>query len=715
MSIALNLKNINEAAQKDILELQRRIEAFKSGKEDEERFKHYRLTRGVYGQRQLGVQMFRIKIPIGRLTSEQLIRIADVSEKYATGNLHLTTRQDIQYHYVKLENSPKVWIELAEKQITAREACGNTVRNVTASPDAGIHPDEPFDVSPYAQATAEYFLRNPICQEMGRKVKISFSSNEADSAFGYFHDFGMIPKIKIENGKEKRGFKVFVAGGLGAQAMQAYVAHEFLPEEKLLPFIEAGIRVFDRFGEREKRFKARMKFLLKTWGFEKWFATVNEELKGLENQEIWIDRQRFSTIDLPQSISLPNIEIDDQTAYDFWYKTNVLKQKQVDFVAVKIKVQLGDIHADKARLFAAIVKRFAADDIRVTVNQGFLLRYVRPAHLPYLYKALDAIGLASPGFDTLADVTACPGTDTCNLAVTNSTGLSTRIEEVVLKEYPSLILNDDIKIKISGCMNACGQHTAANIGFHGSSIKKKPLVVPAMQLLLGGGINPDGSGSIADKVIKLPTKRILDALRNILDDYNSNKTTKEHFNAYYRRQGKRYFYTLLKPLADISTLSKTDFFDWNQDHDYHQEIGVGECAGVAYDVVGTIIQDAHERLNWAKENQAAGKFGDSTYHAYSAFVIGAKALLLSIDVKCNTHIKILGDFDTHFVEKGLFQFENGFTPTVLTFKKQQPDEAFNHDYVARASQFLTNVLAFRNTQLGKGTEDKLVVDQYYKA
>ena len=263
MSIELKLKNISSAAKKDILELQGRIEAFKSGKEDEERFKHYRLTRGVYGQRQLGVQMFRIKIPIGRLTTEQLIRIADVSEKYATGNLHLTTRQDIQYHYVKLENSPKIWIELAEKGITAREACGNTVRNVTASPDAGIHPNEPFDVSPYAQATAEYFLRNPICQEMGRKVKISFSSSEEDSAFGYFHDFGMIPKVKIENGQERRGFKVFVAGGLGAQAMEAHLAYDFLPEEKLLPFIEAGIRVFDRFGERERRYKARMKFLLK--------------------------------------------------------------------------------------------------------------------------------------------------------------------------------------------------------------------------------------------------------------------------------------------------------------------------------------------------------------------------------------------------------------------------------------------------------------------
>lgn len=713
--MSIELKNINKADRIDILELQNKIDAFKAGKEDEERFKHYRLTRGVYGQRQLGVQMFRIKIPIGRLTSEQLIRVADVSEKYATGNLHLTTRQDIQYHYVKLDNSPKVWTELAEKNVTAREACGNTVRNVTASPDAGIHPDELFDISPYAQATAEYFLRNPICQAMGRKVKISFSSTEEDSAFGYFHDFGMIPRIKIENGKEIRGFKVFVAGGLGAQAIQAKVAFEFLPEEKLLPFMEAGIRVFDRYGEREKRFKARMKFLIKDWGFEKWIATVNEELNALENQEIWIDRNRFNEIQLPAPVQLPKAVIKDQSAYDYWYNTNVFEQKQKGYFAVKIRVQLGDIQAEEARLFAELIKKFAADDVRVTVNQGFLLRYVLPEHLPYLYNGLEKLGLALPGFDTLTDVTACPGTDTCNLGVTNSTGLSTRIEEVVQKEYKSLVLHDDIKIKISGCMNACGQHTAANIGFHGSSIKRKPLVIPAMQLLLGGGINPDGSGSIADKVIKLPTKRILDALRFVLDDYISNKTTDEYFNAYYRRQGKRYFYTLLKPLAEISTLTKTDFFDWDQDKDYQQEIGVGECAGVAYDVVGTIIQDAHERLTWSKENQAAKEYNNSTYHAYSAFVIGAKALLLSADVKCNTQIKILDDFDTHFVKTDLFKFENGFSETVLTLKKQKSNKVFNEQYLQRADKFLKNVVAYREKQIAIEQGDKVVIDQYYNA
>lgn len=707
---------ISPEAAKDIAELKQKITAFHTGTMDEERFKHYRLTRGVYGQRQLGVQMFRIKIPYGKVTTEQLIRVADVSEKFTPGNLHLTTRQDIQYHHVKLDDSPAIWELLAEKNVTAREACGNTVRNITASPIAGIDPDEPFDVTPYAHAAFEYFLRNPICQEMGRKIKIAFSSSEADSAFAYFHDFGMIPKVKIENGIEKRGFKVLVAGGLGAQAMPAYEAFDFLEADKLLPFMEAAIRVFDRYGEREKRFKARMKFLLKKMGLTAWLELVNKELEGLTQQTITVETNDFEAIALPKTTVEP-LNLIHQPNFNLWRQTNVFEQKQQGYFGVYVKVQLGDIHAEKARQFAAIVKKYAADDIRVTVNQGFLLRYVSAAALPHLFTELQRIDLAEAGFDSIADVTACPGTDTCNLGVTNSTGLSKRIENLIWEEFPQLIHDKFLKIKISGCMNACGQHTAAQIGFHGSSINKKPLVIPAMQVLLGGGLNPDGTGKIADKVIKLPTKRILDALRVVLNDFEANKTADEIFNTYYTRQGKKYFYSLLKPLANTATLSETDFFDWGQTDNYQREIGVGECAGVAYDVIGTIIQDAKDKLENAAialENQA---FGDGTYHAYSSFVIAAKALLLSIDVKCNTQINIINDFQTHFVEKGIFSFETDFVHHVLRFKKTTPTEDFAQNYWNEANDFFQKVLAYRTVQIAeaKAAADKLVIDQYYNA
>src|SRR5215217_3123186 len=240
----------NPIVEKDIIDLEKKIRLFREGKIHDEKFRSLRLARGVYGQRQPGVQMVRIKLPFGRVTVKQLLRISDVSDEYASRNLHLTTRQDIQIHFVSLDRTPELWDKLAHDDITLREACGNTVRNVTASPNAGIDPHEPFDVSSYAFETFRYFVRNPICQDMGRKFKIAFSSSDDDTAFAYIHDVGLVPKVKIENGAEVRGFKVKVGGGLGAQPMLAYTAYEFLPEDQVIPLIESVIRVFDRHGER---------------------------------------------------------------------------------------------------------------------------------------------------------------------------------------------------------------------------------------------------------------------------------------------------------------------------------------------------------------------------------------------------------------------------------------------------------------------------------
>jgi len=700
----------------DITELENKIAAFKKGEMQEERFRHYRLTRGVYGQRQLGVHMFRTKIPFGLLTADQLIRLADVSEKYTNGNLHLTTRQNIQMHYVKLDDATDIWKELGEVGITAREACGNTVRNITASANAGVDPDEPFDVSPYVYETFRYFLRNPICQDMGRKIKIAFSSSDKDSAYTYFHDFGFVPRLKIENGKEVRGFKLVVGGGLGAQSIIAQTAYEFLPEDQIIPFMEAAIRVFDRYGEREKRFKARMKFLVKALGLDGFLKLVEEEKNAIENSSIKINREIIVAAPPVPIVDRSEIEIESLVAYNLWLTTNVFEQRQKDFYAVQIRLPLGDIMAERARLFAEVVRNYAADDIRITVNQGFVLRFVRKKDLPHLYQALKDLDLAKPGFNSMANITACPGTDTCNLGVTNSTGLATVLEEVITAEYPQLIEESELDIKISGCMNACGQHMAANIGFHGSSIKKKPLVVPAMQIVIGGGVDPDGTPRIADKVIKIPSKKIPDALRIILNDYDEVSENNEYFNHYYRRQGKAYFYSLLKPLANIEALEKEAFFDWGENSDYVQAIGVGECAGVAYDVVGTIVKDAEEKVELAAESLKEGLFADSIYHSYTALVIGAKALLLAKDVKCNTQIGILRDFDENYIDTKEFPLTSSFKDLALRVKKSPPSEAFAKEYATIAADFFREVLAVRNKQLvaAKG-EDKNIIDRYYKA
>ncbi|MEL7123021.1 MAG: HEPN domain-containing protein, partial [Bacteroidota bacterium] len=329
---------------------------------------------------------------------------------------------------------------------------------------------------------------------------------------------------------------------------------------------------------------------------------------------------------------------------------------------------------------------------------------------------LDKLALASPGFNSTADVTACPGTDTCALGVTNSTHLAVVLENLIETEYPDLLKESNLKIKISGCMNSCGQHMAAQIGLHGSSIKRGVGVVPAMQVVMGGGVDPTGKGFVADKVIKLPTKRIPQAIRDILNDYHSQEEDYDYFNDYFQDKGKRYFYNLLKPLADLESLKPEEFQDWGQDHQYFQSIGVGECAGVTLDVVSTILNDAKDKIKWADRSFEEEGYADAIYHAYTAFVIGAKAILLSLDVKCNTHRKILDDFQKIAIEPGLITGYEDFPSTVLDMKKQAPTLDFARTYIEKATKFVEQVNAHREQQLvAEGGVDKLVVNDYYKA
>jgi sulfite reductase (ferredoxin) len=705
MSVTIT-ENVSKEAAKDIFELQQKINAFINGDIPEDKFKHFRLTRGVYGQRQMGVQMFRIKLPVGRITPAQMVRIADLSEQYASGNLHLTTRQDIQLHYVRVTDAPAIWAGLEDAGITAREACGNTVRNITASSTAGIDANEPFDVSPYAMAAFRYFLRNPICQDMGRKVKIAFSSSEHDSAYTFLHDFGFIPRIR----EGKRGFKVVVGGGLGAQAILAQTAYEFLPEDQLIPFLEAGLRVFDRHGERSRRNKARLKFLIKEIGLEAFMELVDKERKALKSKSFKVDTTAVNAGEPPLEKPVPHVRISNPDRYQDWLKTNVKEQKQAGFFSVCLKVPNGDIKAPEARKIAALADEFAAQDMRVTMNQGLMLKFVRQQSLPYIYSVLSELGFAEAGFDSIADITTCPGTDTCNLGVTNSMTLARILEDVVLDEFRHLIFDSEIKIKMSGCMNSCGQHMAAQIGLHGSSIKVGELVAPAMQVVLGGGVDRNGVGSVGDKIIKLPTKRMPDALRILLNDYEANATEGEYFNDYYRRQGKHYFYTMLKPLADTKTFREDEFYDYGHEELFTPEVGVGECAGVMYDMIGTILKEASEKLEEATQNLQEGRYPEAIYYAYTGYIIAAKAILLSKDIECNTQIKILKDFDIHLA--GQFEGISNLESRVLALQENEPDAAFAKSYIEGFSDFLKMVLSYR-TEAIKG--DKLVVESAYKA
>ncbi len=684
----------NPIVEKDILELERKIRQFKGGELDEEKFRSLRLVRGVYGQRQPGVQMIRIKLPYGKVTSKQLHRISKVSDEYSIGRLHITTRQDIQIHYVDLDRTPELWAELEKDDVTLREACGNAVRNVTASETAGVDVDEPFDVSPYADALFKYFLRNPIGQELGRKFKVSFSASDADTGLSYMHDLGFI--AKIQDGVI--GFKVMLGGGLGSQPRHADVLFEFLAADKIIPLMDGVIRVFDRYGERKSRAKARMKFLLKDFGLEGFKALLEEEQKAVPYESYPINAESYPKVNVSENTP-PQIEIKDSVAFETWKSTNIVPQKQEGFVAIGIKVLLGDFYTDKARLLADLVENYAAGEIRLSLRQNILIPYVREEFIPFFYTELEKLGFVEAGYNKALDITACPGTDTCNLGIASSTGIAEELERVIKSEYPQYISNADVVIKISGCMNACGQHNMANIGFQGMSIRTKDkLVAPALQVLLGGGNIGNGEGRFADKVVKVPSRRGPEALRLILNDFDANGNGQTYAD-YYAEKGEHYFYDFLKPLTEIDNLTPQDFIDWGTDKKYEKAIGVGECAGVVIDLIATLLLESEEKIANAKEALIAEKWSASIYHSYSSMVNTAKAMLTSEKVRVNTHHSIIKDFEEKFVKSGRINVPGGFDKMTLEINKNAPTKEFAETYLNSALQFLDQVELFRKAEL----------------
>ncbi|MEW7277210.1 HEPN domain-containing protein [Aquimarina sp. 2201CG1-2-11] len=686
----------NPIVENDIIELANKIEQFHNGKIDEEKFRSLRLARGVYGQRQEGVQMIRIKLPYGKVLSNQLKRICEVSDEYSRGRLHITTRQDIQIHYVDLNRTPELWAELERDDVTLREACGNTVRNVTASETAGIDPREPFDVSPYADALFRFFLRNPICQEMGRKFKVSFSGTDEDTGLSYMHDLGFI--AKIENGV--RGFKVMLGGGLGSQPRHADELYSFLPSDKIIPLMEGVLRIFDRHGERKSRAKARMKFLIKDIGLDAFKTLVEAEQNAIVNKTVAIDADAYQP-SVPVSIEAPQVAIKDQKTYDLWKATNVIAQKQEGYVAIGIKVLLGDFYTDKARLLADLVQKYAAGEIRLSLRQNILIPFVKEELVPFFYQELEKLGFVDPGYNKAVDITACPGTDTCNLGIASSTGIAEELERVIRTEYPQYLENEDLVIKISGCMNACGQHNMANIGFQGMSVRTKDkLVAPALQVLLGGGNLGDGKGRFADKVVKIPSRRGPEALRRILDDYEKNANGKL-FVEYYAEKGEKYFYDFLTDLSNVENLTQEDFIDWGTEEEYVKAIGVGECAGVVIDLIATLFLESEEKIENAKKSLENEVYSDAVYHAYSSLVNSAKALLLAEKKKTNTHAGIISQFDEEFVASGKISLEGTFADLIYQLQKNAPTKDFAINYINSAEQFLKKVQEFRAAEIAK--------------
>ena len=565
---------------------------FRNGEIDNSEFLPYRLRRGVYGQRQADVQMVRVKIPFGGLSASQLEALGRVSRDYAPlGKGHVTTRENVQFHFVPLDEATDVLRLLGEVGLTTREACGNSVRNVTGCPYAGVCKDQVFDTTPYAGAFARYFVRKDFTQDLPRKFKVAFSSCSSDCVVGGIHDIGFIPLIKEVEGIPVHGFKMLVGGGLATFARTAEVLYKFVPVSDFLRVSEALIRVFDQAAElRKSRFKARIKFLVSWIGIDGLRERVEEELKKDWAKEpinpepyLWKDDEEADAPPVLNTLNCvaanPN---GDAADYYAWRNTNVTAQRQEGYFAVEIKLPLGNILTDQFFALADLTRRFARGRARTSFEQNLVLRWVREGELYPLWKELHRIGLAEKGAREISDVVSCPGTDSCKLGITSSMGLANAMRET-LQEVDQDPLTREMHIKMSGCPNSCGQHHIANIGFHGGTLRANGAMLPAYEIFLGGQYDStDGEIRIGKRIqVRIPAKRVPDALKKMLSHYQEYRSEGERFNEFLDRQGSASFEDLLQEFHLVGQFNDEPdsdlFIDWSQDKQYVLERGEGEC------------------------------------------------------------------------------------------------------------------------------------------
>lgn len=672
----------------DIFETQ--IELRKQGKIDERVFAETRLRRGVYGQRYDNGQrhdgarvqklklpsggltkgpetvwdapgMMRIKIPFGGLSPQQMEVLADLSEEYSDGVSHVTTRQDIQFHYVHIDDTPSLMRRLAAVEITTREACGNVVRNVTACPLAGVCRDEVFDVTPYAKACSRFLLGHPDTQDFGRKFKVAFSGcKEEACGLTSMHDLGAIALKKVVAGRERRGFEFYVGGGLGAVAYQAKLFDEFLPEEELLPTAQAISRVFARLGEKRNRARARIKFLVAHLGIEEFRRIVLEERQKLTPDSRWTDYlprvQEQTEAPLKAGLSLNGGE--RPAGFDAWYSSNVYHQRQPGYVVATVTLPLGDITADQLRALADIARRFVKDTLRTTVEQNIVLRWVSEADLPELYNALKAIGLGEPNAGTIVDVTACPGTDTCKLGIASSRGLArelrTRLSEKSL-EFDTAVKG--LRIKVSGCFNSCGQHHVADIGFYGVSRNVNGYTVPHFQVMLGGKWK-ENAGAYGLPVVAIPSKRIPEVVTRVTGRYVQDRLKGESFQGFISRIGKKEVKAMLEELTRIPShdLDASYYSDWGDPREFTlTDMGVGECAGEVISQTQFTLAASERELFEAQIYFDSGDFDKAVSAAYGAMLHAAQALvkIQNYDISNNKET-ILNEFRQRFCDTQLF-------------------------------------------------------------
>jgi sulfite reductase (ferredoxin) len=687
----------------------------KDGKIDDKVFAETRLRRGAYGQRYDNGQrhdgvaarelkypsgallkgpetiweapgMQRIKIPFGGVNTDQLETLADLAEEYSDGILHITTRQDIQLHYVHIEDTPDLMRRLAAVGVTTREACGNSVRNVTGCPLAGVCRTEAFDIAPYAGALMRFLLGHPDVQDFGRKFKPAFSGCEHEACgLVQLHDMGYVARVR----DGKRGFMVVVGGGLGAVPHQAKVLSEFTPEEEILPLTQAVARVFARLGEKKNRARARIKFLVAKLGIDEFRRLVEEERKTLPRDERWT----AFLDDLPDQFSKPTrahgllkpTNGGRPEGLAAWIETNVYKQKQSGYAVAVVNCPLGDVTSTQARALADLARKYVGDNLRTTVEQNIFLRWVSEADLPELYTDLEAIGLADPGAGTIVDITACPGTDTCKLGIASSRGLAGELRQrltVKSATLPQAI--KDLKIKISGCFNSCGQHHVADIGFYGISRSVNNRTVPHFQVILGGQWN-ENAGSYGLAVGAVPSKAIPQVIDTLTSRYVSGRADGECFQEFIKRLGKKELRDMIEPLMRVPDYTeRPDYFtDWGDPREFTiGDMGIGECAGEVVSVFSMEISKAESENFDAQVELDEGDFAAAERMAYRAMLMAAQALVRTRfqDLSDNPD-QIVAEFKKRFFDTEIFfdKYMKGQFAQYLLLRHQGPPARLDRD------------------------------------
>ncbi|TFU25249.1 nitrite/sulfite reductase [Thermus tengchongensis] len=575
------MAGLSAEVEAEIQHLEAMIARLEAGAEDPEDFRVFRLKNGIYGIRgRPEHHMVRIKLPVGRVSPEALRVLADVAERYAENRLaHVTTRQAVQLHHVHRRHLPELLRAVNQVGLTTREACGHSIRAITCCPYAGVSPEEPFDVTPYAEAAYRYFLRHPVGQNLPRKFKIAFEGCATDHARTPIHDIGVV--AAVEGGK--RGFRLYVGGGLGAAPMSAELLEPFTPEEDLLPTMLAIIRLFDRYGNRKVLTQARLKFLVKRWGIAAFREAVREERRLVKLTASGEDLRAWQP---PQDPPLPPLPSPPRKPFSFapgfedWRRTNLFRQKQEGFYTVLVRLPLGDIAPEGLRALADIAETYAAE-VRSAISQNLLLRFVPEEALGGLYEALLKAGLAHPYAHTVLDITRCPGADTCNLAITHSRGLAQALEA----QLSSLPLVHDpgvrsLSLKISGCPNSCGQHHIADIGFYGASRRMGEREVPHYVLLLGGRTR-EGEARFGQVVGRIPARRVPEAVARILKRYQEERREGEGFPAFLDRVGAASFKPLLEDLQEVPPYEAAPevYQDLGAEGEaFRVTLGRGECA-----------------------------------------------------------------------------------------------------------------------------------------